>query len=127
MNPTGPRRRWQTDSNMGEALVSKGLAGVIRHRQDDDNRASAYDQLLMAEDRYRRDARPACFVRQRRPLMMTLSESGPAARRTGGPRPPGTRAQKGKKGMHSGKEAAAIRLSDASEVSVRTAAQPRCP
>ena len=43
---------------MAEALVSKGLAGVVRHRQDDDNRASGYDQLLMAEDRYGPSRRP---------------------------------------------------------------------
>ena len=51
----GGVRRWTTcgsRSNMGEAIVSKGLAGVLRHRQDDDNRSSAYDQLLVAEDRY---------------------------------------------------------------------------
>ena len=38
-------------SNMAEALVSKGLAGVVRYRLDDDNRASAYDQLLAADER----------------------------------------------------------------------------
>lgn len=35
--------------NIGEALISKGLARVIRHKQDDDNRSSQYDALLTAE------------------------------------------------------------------------------
>lgn len=37
--------------NIAEALVSKGLATVIRHRQDDDQRSSHYDELLAAEAR----------------------------------------------------------------------------
>ena len=37
--------------NMGEALVSKGLATVVRYRQDDDQRASDYDALLVAEQK----------------------------------------------------------------------------
>ena len=38
-------------SNIAEALVSKGLARVVRYRQDDDNRSTHYDQLLAAEAR----------------------------------------------------------------------------
>lgn len=30
-------------------MVSKGLATVVRHRQDDDQRSSEYDNLLAAE------------------------------------------------------------------------------
>lgn len=37
--------------NIAEALVSKGLATVIRYRQDDDQRSSKYDILLTAEER----------------------------------------------------------------------------
>ncbi|XP_063402953.1 staphylococcal nuclease domain-containing protein 1-like [Mytilus trossulus] len=37
--------------NVGEALVGKGLAKVIRYRQDDDQRSSHYDELLAAEAR----------------------------------------------------------------------------
>ncbi|MFT7799310.1 staphylococcal nuclease domain-containing protein 1 [Arapaima gigas] len=37
--------------NIAEALVSKGLATVIRYRQDDDKRSSHYDELLAAEAR----------------------------------------------------------------------------
>lgn len=36
-------------TNVAEALVSKGLATVIRYRQDDDQRSSKYDDLLAAE------------------------------------------------------------------------------
>ncbi|KAI4470620.1 ebna2 binding protein [Holotrichia oblita] len=35
--------------NVAEALVSKGLATVVRYRQDDDHRSSHYDDLLAAE------------------------------------------------------------------------------
>ena len=38
-------------SNIAEALVSKGLVKVVRHRQDDDSRSSHYDDLLAAEQR----------------------------------------------------------------------------
>lgn len=37
--------------NVAETLVSKGLAYVIRYRQDDDQRSSHYDELLSAESR----------------------------------------------------------------------------
>uniref|UniRef100_A0A8C9YFS7 Staphylococcal nuclease domain-containing protein 1 n=1 Tax=Sander lucioperca TaxID=283035 RepID=A0A8C9YFS7_SANLU len=37
--------------NIAEALVSKGLATIIRYRQDDDQRSSHYDELLAAEAR----------------------------------------------------------------------------
>ncbi|KAL2918318.1 hypothetical protein HK105_202245 [Polyrhizophydium stewartii] len=37
--------------DIGEALVSRGLANVVRHRKDDHNRSSAYDQLILAEER----------------------------------------------------------------------------
>uniref|UniRef100_A0A9J8D5E7 Staphylococcal nuclease domain-containing protein n=1 Tax=Cyprinus carpio carpio TaxID=630221 RepID=A0A9J8D5E7_CYPCA len=37
--------------NIAEALISKGLATVIRYRQDDDQRSSLYDELLAAEAR----------------------------------------------------------------------------
>lgn len=35
------------DQNIAEAMVSRGLAQVIRHKKDDDNRASNYDSLLV--------------------------------------------------------------------------------
>ncbi|CAD5126112.1 DgyrCDS14285 [Dimorphilus gyrociliatus] len=39
------------DINVAEALVSKGYATVVRYRQDDNQRAVCYDQLLTAENR----------------------------------------------------------------------------
>ena len=39
------------DINIAEALISKGLATVLWHRQDDDQRSSCYDDLLAAETR----------------------------------------------------------------------------
>lgn len=37
--------------NMAEALLNKGLAAVIRHRKDDENRSRHYDSLMLAEDK----------------------------------------------------------------------------
>jgi len=37
------------DVNVAEAMVAKGLATVVRYRQDDDQRAACYDDLLAAE------------------------------------------------------------------------------
>ncbi|CAH1997114.1 unnamed protein product [Acanthoscelides obtectus] len=37
--------------NVAEALVSKGLATVVKYRQDDDQRSSRYDDLLTAENK----------------------------------------------------------------------------
>ncbi|KAJ1921848.1 hypothetical protein IWQ60_006657 [Tieghemiomyces parasiticus] len=62
-------------NDLGEQLVAQGLAGVVRHRKDDNDRSSRYDQLLAAENQ------------------------AIAARR----------------GMHSGKNVPAFRLTDASE------------
>lgn len=39
------------DINIAEALISKGLGTALRHRQDDDQRSSRYDELLAAENR----------------------------------------------------------------------------
>jgi staphylococcal nuclease domain-containing protein 1 len=38
-------------SNVALLLVEKGLAGVIRHRRDDEDRSPAYDSLLAAEQK----------------------------------------------------------------------------
>ena len=38
-------------SNIGEALISKGLARCLRHGRNDDQRSSHYDDLLTAENR----------------------------------------------------------------------------
>jgi staphylococcal nuclease domain-containing protein 1 len=37
------------DSNIAQQLVERGLASIIRHRKDDENRSQAYDQLMIAE------------------------------------------------------------------------------
>jgi staphylococcal nuclease domain-containing protein 1 len=38
-------------SNIAVQLVERGLASVIRHRKDDENRSQAYDQLMIAESK----------------------------------------------------------------------------
>ncbi|RKP10055.1 hypothetical protein THASP1DRAFT_22190 [Thamnocephalis sphaerospora] len=40
----------QGNVNIAEMLVARGLAGVIYHRQDDENRAKEYDQLRAADE-----------------------------------------------------------------------------
>lgn len=37
--------------NIAEALVSKGLATVVRYRPDDEQRSTRYDELLKAESK----------------------------------------------------------------------------
>jgi staphylococcal nuclease domain-containing protein 1 len=44
------------DINVAEALVSQGLAKVIRYKQDDDQRSCKYDDLLAAEARAQKKA-----------------------------------------------------------------------
>ncbi|KAJ3191082.1 hypothetical protein HK101_008094 [Irineochytrium annulatum] len=38
-------------ANLSEVLIARGLAVALRHRKDDDNRASNYDALLQAEEK----------------------------------------------------------------------------
>jgi hypothetical protein len=35
--------------NIAELLVDKGLASVVRHKRDDEDRSSDYDKLMVAE------------------------------------------------------------------------------
>jgi endonuclease YncB( thermonuclease family) len=35
--------------NIAEQLVEKGLASVVRHKRDDEDRSSDYDKLMAAE------------------------------------------------------------------------------
>ncbi|KAJ7076400.1 hypothetical protein B0H15DRAFT_925222 [Mycena belliarum] len=37
------------NANVAEQLIEKGLAGVVRHKRDDEDRASDYDKLMAAE------------------------------------------------------------------------------
>lgn len=41
------------DTNVAEALLSKGFASIVRYRQDDEQRPSSYDALLAAEAKAR--------------------------------------------------------------------------
>lgn len=36
-------------SNIAEQLIEKGLASVVRHKRDDEDRSSDYDKLMAAE------------------------------------------------------------------------------
>jgi len=36
-------------SNISEQLIEKGLASVVRHKRDDEDRSPDYDKLMAAE------------------------------------------------------------------------------
>ena len=36
-------------SNIAEQLIEKGLAGIVRHKRDDEDRSPDYDKLMAAE------------------------------------------------------------------------------
>lgn len=38
-----------SNANIAEQLVEKGLASVVRHRRDDEDRSPDYDKLMAAE------------------------------------------------------------------------------
>lgn len=44
--------RFSACRNVAEALVRKGLAAIIRHKRDDQDRSKFYDQLLVGEAAY---------------------------------------------------------------------------
>ena len=44
LNPTESGCR-----NIAEQLLEKGLASVVRHKRDDEDRSSDYDKLMIAE------------------------------------------------------------------------------
>ncbi|KAF7306137.1 Transcriptional factor [Mycena chlorophos] len=45
------------NANIAEQLIEKGLAGLVRHKRDDEDRASDYDKLMAAEQAAVADAR----------------------------------------------------------------------
>ncbi|KAJ7287431.1 hypothetical protein C8J57DRAFT_1283899 [Mycena rebaudengoi] len=45
------------NANIAEQLIEKGLAGLVRHKRDDEDRASDYDKLMAAEQAAVTDAR----------------------------------------------------------------------
>ncbi|EDQ88259.1 uncharacterized protein MONBRDRAFT_9233 [Monosiga brevicollis MX1] len=57
--------------NVGEALVSKGYATVLRYKADDDQRASGYDNLMAAETRAIKNKRGVHSTGEATPLRIT--------------------------------------------------------
>jgi hypothetical protein len=41
-----------THSNIAEQLIEKGLASVVRHKRDDEDRSPDYDKLMAAEQAF---------------------------------------------------------------------------
>lgn len=51
----GCAHSWSYDlllRNIAEQLIEKGLASVVRHRRDDEDRSPEYDKLMAAEQAY---------------------------------------------------------------------------
>ena len=65
--------------NVAEALISKGFATVLRHRQDDDQRSSCYDDLLSAETRAAKNAK-GLHSKNDRPIHRVADLSGVSKR-----------------------------------------------
>ncbi|KAJ3110785.1 hypothetical protein HDU96_006267 [Phlyctochytrium bullatum] len=55
-------------NNIAELLISRGLGWAIRHRKDDDNRASNYDALLLAEDKAQKATKGVHSTKEAPPL-----------------------------------------------------------
>eukprot|EP00794_Sanderia_malayensis_P012792 gene12792-14103_t len=65
--------------NVAEALISKGLATALRHRQDDDQRSSQYDDLLAAENRASKNGK-GLHSRKEPPIHRVADISGDRAK-----------------------------------------------
>lgn len=68
------------DINIAEALVSQGLAKVIRYKQDDDQRSSKYDELLAAEARAQKKAAGVHSTKQ--PTSMKINDTSNDSNKT---------------------------------------------
>ena len=47
--PSSQRTECSDCRNIAEQLIEKGLASVVRHKRDDEDRSSDYDKLMAAE------------------------------------------------------------------------------
>ncbi|KAF7729367.1 hypothetical protein EC973_004624 [Apophysomyces ossiformis] len=65
--------------NIAEQLVERGLANVIRHRKDDDNRSQCYDQLLLAESKAQ-EAQKGIYSTKEQPIVRIVDASENAAK-----------------------------------------------
>jgi len=61
----GCAHSWSYDlllRNIAEQLIEKGLASVVRHRRDDEDRSPDYDKLMAAEQAYVDNTIPLDFA-----------------------------------------------------------------
>ncbi|KAF9237524.1 hypothetical protein BU15DRAFT_88689 [Melanogaster broomeanus] len=68
------------NQNIAEQLVEKGLASVVRHRRDDEDRSSDYDKLMAAEQAAVADARGIHSGKDHPPPKQPLNLSETTAR-----------------------------------------------
>lgn len=57
--------------NVAENLVLKGLATVVKYRQDDDQRSSHYDELMQAETKALKSAKGIHSKKEHAPYRVT--------------------------------------------------------
>ncbi|KAG0177109.1 hypothetical protein DFQ28_006390 [Apophysomyces sp. BC1034] len=67
------------NANISEQLVERGLATVVRHRKDDDNRSHCYDQLLLAESKAQ-EAQKGQHSTKEQPIVRIVDASENAAK-----------------------------------------------
>ncbi|KAJ7072239.1 hypothetical protein C8F01DRAFT_1205852 [Mycena amicta] len=70
------------NANIAEQLIEKGLAGLVRHKRDDEDRASDYDKLMAAEQAAVTDTRGIHSGKDVPPPKQPLNISETAARAT---------------------------------------------
>ncbi|KAI9571098.1 hypothetical protein HD554DRAFT_2239128 [Boletus coccyginus] len=68
------------NSNIAEQLIEKGLASVVRHRRDDEDRSPEYDKLMAAEQAALTESRGIHSGKEQPPPKQPLNLSETAAR-----------------------------------------------
>jgi staphylococcal nuclease domain-containing protein 1 len=58
--------------NIAEQLIEKGLASVVRHRRDDEDRSPDYDKLMAAEQAYVDNTIPLNLVNSSRSALTEI-------------------------------------------------------
>ncbi|KAG9316712.1 hypothetical protein JVU11DRAFT_2772 [Chiua virens] len=68
------------NSNIAEQLIEKGLASIVRHRRDDEDRSPDYDKLMAAEQAASTETRGIHSGKEQPPPKQPLNLSETAAR-----------------------------------------------
>ncbi|KAF8633360.1 hypothetical protein AX17_004531 [Amanita inopinata Kibby_2008] len=68
------------NANIAEQLIEKGLASVVRHKRDDEDRSPDYDKLMAAEQAAAADTRGIHFGKEMTPPKQPLNISETSSR-----------------------------------------------